>query len=210
MLAAFGTGARLKFARGDRTAAGRRLAEGLEIARQLGLPRLEARLVNEQVRIAALSSGQIDESLAQRILGQGPQALNGIGDITAEFKEDAQIRLLLMQGQSSTINSACKRAGLRRDHLDQRRRPRAYVQATLQYALCLAIAGDSDEAQRVLAPALRTVAALGLSRLLLDEGLQLLRLATDIVVADEFTAADPTTAANVREFVLSLAATPAV
>lgn len=101
-------------------------------------------------------------------------------------------------------------AGLRRDHLDQRRRPRAYVQATLQYALCLAIAGDSDEARRVLAPALRTVAALGLSRLLLDEGLQLLRLAAVTVVADEFTAADPTTAANVREFMLSLAATPAV
>src|SRR5271166_1984978 len=102
MLAAFGTGARLKFARGDRAAADRRLAEGLEIARQLRLPRLEARLVNEQVRLAALSSGQIEESLAQRIMGQGTQALDGIGDTTAEFKEDAQIRLLLVHGQSST------------------------------------------------------------------------------------------------------------
>jgi ATP/maltotriose-dependent transcriptional regulator MalT len=207
MLAAFGTGARLKFARGDRAAADRRLAEGLEIARQLRLPRLEARLVNEQVRLAALSSGQIEESLAQRVMGQGTQTLDGIGDTTAELKEDAQIRLLLVHGQSSTIGAACDRAGARRDHLDQRKRPRAYLQATLQYALCLAIAGNSDEAQRVLAPALRTCAALGLSRLLIDEGPQMLLLATDTVVADEFTAADPTTSANVREFVLSLAAT---
>jgi ATP/maltotriose-dependent transcriptional regulator MalT len=210
MLAAFGTGARLKFARGDKAAADRRLAEGLEIARQLRLPRLEARLVNEQVRLAALSSGQMDESLAQRVMGQGTQALDGIGNTTAELNEDAQIRLLLVQGQSSTIGAACDRAGARRDHLDKRKRSRAYLQATLQYALCLAIAGNSDEAQRVLAPALRTCAALGLSRLLIDEGPQMLLLATDTVVADEFTAADPTTSANVREFVLSLAATSTV
>ena len=43
LLASFGTGARLKFARGDTAAAHRRLAEGLEIARELQLPRLEAR-----------------------------------------------------------------------------------------------------------------------------------------------------------------------
>jgi hypothetical protein len=143
-------------------------------------------------------------------MGQGTQALDGIGNTTAEFNEDAQIRLLLVQGQSSTIGEACNRAGARRDHLDQRKRPRAYLQATLQYALCLAIAGNSDEAQRVLAPALRTCAALGLSRLLIDEGPQMLLLATDTVVADAFTAADPTTSANVREFVSSLAATSTV
>lgn len=68
-------------------------------------------------------------------------------------------------------------------------------------------AGNSDEAQHVLAPALRTIAALGLSRLLIDEGPQMLLLATDNVVADQFTAADPTTSANVREFASSLAAT---
>jgi ATP/maltotriose-dependent transcriptional regulator MalT len=39
MLATFGTGARLKFARGDKTAADRRIAEGLEIATAAQLPR---------------------------------------------------------------------------------------------------------------------------------------------------------------------------
>jgi serine/threonine-protein kinase PknK len=74
-------------------------------------------------------------------------------------------------------------------------------------ALCLAVTGDTYEAQRVLAPALRTCAALGLSRLLIDEGPQMLRLAADTVDTDEFSSADPTTSENVREFVLSLAET---
>jgi serine/threonine-protein kinase PknK len=69
------------------------------------------------------------------------------------------------------------------------------------------VAGKSDEAQRALAPALRTCAALGLSRLLIDEGPQMLRLAKDTAVADEFSSADPT---NVRDFVLSMAETSTV
>jgi ATP/maltotriose-dependent transcriptional regulator MalT len=210
MIAAFGIGTRLKFAQGDKAAAGRRLAEGLEIARKLKLPRLEARLIYEQVRSAAMSTKAIDESLAHRIMSQGPQALDGVGDVTAELREDAQIRLLLNDGQASQLASACGRARARVDHIDQRKRPRARVQATLQYALCLAVAGNTGEAQRVLAPALRTCAMLGLSRLLIDEGPLMLRLAKDAVVADEFSSADPMTSESVRDFVLVLAATSTV
>jgi serine/threonine-protein kinase/serine/threonine-protein kinase PknK len=210
MLAAFGTGARLQFARGDKTAADRRLAEGLEIARELQLPRLEARLVYEQVRSAALSTEEIDESLAHRVMGQGAQALDGIGDVTAELREDSQIRLLLDDGQPSALTAACNRARARVDHVDERKRPRAHLQATLLFAFCLAVAGNNDEARRVLAPALRTCAALGLSRLLIDEGSPMLRLAADTVAADEFSAADPTTSANVAEFVSSLTAASTV
>jgi ATP/maltotriose-dependent transcriptional regulator MalT len=201
LLASFGTGARLKFARGDTAAAHRRLAEGLEIARQLQLSRLESRLVKESVWIAAFSGEPIDESLAQRVMSQGAQKLDGIGDVTAEFKEDSQIRLLLLDGNPSALSEACERARARLDHVDQSKRPRAYLQTTLQYAFCLAAAGNTDEAQRVLTPALRTCAALGLSRLLIDEGPQMLRLAKDTVVADEFGSADST---NVRDFVLSV------
>ncbi|WP_293059318.1 hypothetical protein [Mycobacterium sp.] len=179
MLAAFGTGARLKLARGDKTAADRRLAEGLQIARELQLPRLEARLVYEQVRLAALSTEGIDESLAQRVMGQGTQALDGIGDVTAELREDSQIRLLLRDGQPSALTAACHRSRARVDHVDQRKRPRAHLQATLPLALCLSVAGNTYEAQRDLAPALRTCAALGLSRMLIDEGPQMLHLAKD-------------------------------
>ena len=210
MLAAFGAGARLKFANGDKTAVDRRLAEGLEIARELQLPRLEARLVYEQVRIAAMSTEEIDESLADRVMSQGAQALDGIGDVTAELREDSQIRLLLNDGQRSALSAACNRARARVDHVDQRKRPRAHLQATLQLAFCLAVAGNTDEAQRVLAPALRTCAALGLSHLLIDEGPQMLRLAKGAAVAGESSSADPTTSESVRDFVLGLAETSTV
>src|ERR1700757_957141 len=204
MLAAFGTGARLKLARGDKTAADRRLAEGLEIARELQLPRLEAGLLYEQVRSATMSTEGIDESLAHRVRSQGVQALDGTGDVTAELREDSQIRLLLGDGQPSALTAACTRARARVDHVDQHKRPRAHLQATLQYAFCLAVAGNTDQAQRVLVPALRTCAALGLSRLLIDEGPQMLRLAQDTAVQTEGEVADATTSANLRGFVLNL------
>jgi ATP/maltotriose-dependent transcriptional regulator MalT len=210
MLAAFGTGARLKLARGDKTAADRRLAEGLEIARELQLPRLEAGLLYEQVRSAAMSTEGIDESLAHRVRSQGVQALDGTGDVTAELREDSQIRLLLGDGQPSALTAACTRARARVDHVDQHKRPRAHLQATLQYAFCLAVAGNTDQAQRVLAPALRTCAALGLSHLLIDEGPRMLRLARAVVVADEFSPTDATTSESVRDFVLGLAETSTV
>ena len=207
MLAAFGTGARLKFARGDKTAADRRLAEGLEIARQQKLPRLEARLLNESVRIAALSGEPVDESVARQIMSVGPQQLDGIGVDTAELKEDSQIRLLLIDGTPAVLSQACTRARARLDHIDQSKRPRAHLHATIQLALCLAVAGDTDEAQRVLRPALRTCAALELRQLLLDQGSQILRLAHDAAIGPESEVGDATTSANVRDFVLNLTET---
>ena len=210
MMAAFGIGARLKFARGDEAAANRRLDEGLEIARRLRLPRLEARLLFEQVRSAATSTKAIDEALVQRVRRHGPQAFDGIGDVTAELREDAQISLLLYDGRVSALGSACNRARARIDHVDHRRRPRAHLHATLQYALCLAIAGNADEAQSILAPALRTSAALGLNRLLIDDGPQMLRLAKNTVAADEFATADLKTSDSVRDFVSGLGETSTV
>jgi hypothetical protein len=66
---------------------------------------------------------------------------------------------------------------------DRRQRSRAHVQATLQDALCLAVADNTDEGQLVLARALRTFATVGVRRLLIDEGPQMLRLGKDAAVA---------------------------
>src|SRR5262249_55743942 len=104
-------------------------------------------------------------------------------------------------GKPSALTAACQRARARLDHVDQGKRPRAHLHATIQLSLCLAVAGHSDEAQRVLRPALRTCAALGLSRLIIDEGPQIVRLAQDAAI--EGLRDD--TPANVRDFVLSLA-----
>jgi ATP/maltotriose-dependent transcriptional regulator MalT len=205
MLAAFGTGARLKFARGDVAAAQRRLAEGLDIARTLQLPRLEARLLNESVRVAARSGEPIEDSLARRIASSGSALFDGIGRVAAELMEDSRIRLLLIDGTPSALDDACTRARARADQLDQSKRPRAHLHATLQLALCLAAAGKPEKAHRILSPALRTCAALGLSQLLIDEGPQLLRLAKDALDAIDFS--DPMTSANVRDFVSNLAET---
>ncbi|MDH6246397.1 serine/threonine-protein kinase [Mycobacterium sp. OTB74] len=206
MLAAFGTGARLKYARGDKLAADSRLAEGLEIARALQLPRLEACLMYEQVRLATISAPTVDPLLVTRVMSFGAQPLRGIGDATAEFREDAQIRLLINSGQPEEISSACARALARVEHINQANRPRAHLQATLQYALCLGVAGNADQAHRILAPTLKTCAALGLSRLLIDESAVMLRLAHDAVTGHG-DIGDATATASVRDFVLKLEGT---
>jgi serine/threonine-protein kinase/serine/threonine-protein kinase PknK len=204
MLATFGTGARLKFTRGETASAGRRLAEGLDIARTLQLPRLEARLLNETVRLAAVSGEPIDESVAQRITSAGSQPLDGLGDVTAELLQDSQIRLLLIDGTPSALSAASEQARARLEHVDQGKRPRAHLHATVQLALCLAAAGDTDEAQRVLAPALKTCAALGLRQLLIDEGPQMVRLAKESVTQTDGGLADDPQIATVRDFALGL------
>jgi len=210
MSATFGTGARLKFTRGDTASARRRLAEGLDIARTLQLPRLEARLLNETVRFAAISAEPIDESVALRVTSAGSQPLDGIGDVTAELTEDSQIRLLLIDGTPSALAAACERARARLEHVDQGKRPRAHLHAAVQLALCLAAAGNADQAQHVLAPALRTCAALGLSQLVIDEGPRMIRLAQECVTHTDGSSADAAISTNVRDFALNLAEKPAL
>jgi serine/threonine-protein kinase/serine/threonine-protein kinase PknK len=68
----------------------------------------------------------------------------------------------------------------------------------------LAAAGDTDEAQHILAPGLRTCAALGLSQLLVDEGPVMLRLAKKCVAQTDSILADDAITANVRDFALHL------
>jgi serine/threonine-protein kinase/serine/threonine-protein kinase PknK len=204
MLAAFGTGARLKYARGEADSAHDRISEGLDIAKLLQLPRLEARMLYERVRLAAVSGEPIGESVARRIASLSSQKLDGISDVAAELIEDAQIRLLLLGGTPPAFAGACQRAQRRLERVDRRKRPRAHLYATLQSVLCLGTAGDTDQAILVLSSALRTCAALGLSQLLIDEGPEMLRLAKDAVDAKELSSPDPTTRVNIRDFVSNL------
>jgi serine/threonine-protein kinase/serine/threonine-protein kinase PknK len=204
MLASFGTGAMLKFARGDAAAAHRRLAEGLDIAKTLQLPRLQARLVNVSARIAALSGMPIGDSLALRITHSQSERPDELDGVTAELIEGTQIRVLLQAGTPEALDEACARARACRDRIDQHDRPRAHLGATLQFAHCLGVAGDHDEAVHVLYPALRTCAALGLSQLLLDEGPQMIRLAQDAIHASGSRSPDQVTQENIRDFVSNL------
>jgi MalT-like TPR region len=215
MLASFGTGALLKFSRGDAAAARRRLAEGLDIAKTLQLPRLAARLLNDSVRIAALSGEPIEDSLGRRITHSHSEHshsehVDELGGVTAELIADAQIRMLVIDGTPSALDEACARARACRDRVDAHNRPRAHLRATLQLTHCLGAAGDHDDAVRVLHPALRTCAALGLSQLLIDEGPQVVRLAQDAVHTGGSSVADQAQPANLRDFVSNLADTSGV
>ncbi|BBZ55864.1 serine/threonine-protein kinase [Mycolicibacterium phocaicum] len=204
MLATYRAGAYAMSARGDTAGAELRLSEGIGHARALGLPRLEAGLVLTHIRVAALSGKEIDSALTRRVMAYGVQDLDESRDLTAEFREDAQIRLLLRDGQPAALASACERARARLDHTDKLQRPRARLQARVQYAQCLAAAGQDEKAQWVLAPALKTCAALGLSRLLIDEGPAVLRVAHDVAVGWETV--DVATAAGISDFVHQLEA----
>jgi ATP/maltotriose-dependent transcriptional regulator MalT len=202
MLAAFGTGARLKLARGDKPGADRRLDEGLQIARTLKLPRLEARLLCESVRVAAWSGDTVSRSIARRIAAHSAWDGGETAGEAADLAEDAQIRLLLVEDGQRAVGEACQRARTRLEGVNRKARPRAHLHAGIQLARCLVAAGDIDNARPALAPALRTCAALGLNRVVVDEGPQLLRLAAGMVQTDEFDSADT---ANIRDFVLKLA-----
>jgi hypothetical protein len=206
MLASFGTGALLKFSRGDAAVAHRRLGEGLDIAKRLQLPRLQARLLLNSVRIAALSGEPIDDLVAQRITLSNSERLGDTDGDTAELVEAARIRMLLIEGTSSACDEAVGRARACRDRGDQHDRPRAHLRATLLLTRCLDAAGNRDEAVCVLGPALRTCAALGLSQLLIDEGPQMVRLAQDAVDTVESGFADQAPV-NLRDFVSNLVET---
>ncbi|AGB24895.1 ATP-dependent transcriptional regulator [Mycobacterium sp. JS623] len=207
MLASFGTGALLKFSRGDAAAAHSRLAEGLDIAKRLQLPRLQAGLLLDSVRIAALSGEPVDELVAQRITLSSSERLGDTDGDTAELVEAAQIRMKLIEGTPSACDEAVGRARACLQRADQNDRPRARLRARLLLAHCLDAAGNHDEAIRVLGPALRTCAALGLSQLLIDEGPQMVRLAQDAADTGGSSLADQAQPANLRDFVSNLVET---
>ena len=120
------------------------------------------------------------------------QELDGIGYATAELREDAQIRpLLLNDGQ--TIALACPRSG----HTPGR----AVPGGSRQYR---------QRSARPSTPALRTSATVKLRRLLIDEGPQMLRLRRTPRWPDELTSADPKTSDSVRDFVLGTGETSTI
>jgi len=162
-------------------------------------------MLYEGVRLAAASGEPVDAAMTEQIMNARHQDIDQTGWMTAEFAEDALIRLHVLSRSQTSISTACERARARLQQIDENKRPRARLEATLQLAGCLGAIGNDDEAHRLLLPALRTCAALGLSQLLVDEGPQLLRLAKGAVSADGPGARDP---AGLRDFVSDLVETP--
>ncbi|MEV6362258.1 protein kinase domain-containing protein [Nocardia asteroides] len=162
MLATYGTGARLRALRGDRDGACELIAEGLAAAERLDLPRLTARLRNEQVRAGLdLGPGVAERITAPRALGHH----DGIRTAIDECDEDSAIRLLSAAGEYA---QAVARAELLVASVDADRRPLAALRAGLLYGHALSRAGRGDEADGVLSPLLRRCGGLGSTRLPAD------------------------------------------
>ncbi|WP_433192738.1 protein kinase domain-containing protein [Nocardia sp. CA-107356] len=162
MMATYATGARIKALRGDLDGAAKRLADGARTAKTLSVPRLAARITNEQVRL-----GLTTAPMAARAATTSDSA---IAIVTAELDENSAIRTLLHAGSPTQIAAACARAQALRDSIDPTRRPRAALDAQLLLASCLAATEQTDRARDTLVPLLATCADTGLIRPLRDEG----------------------------------------
>ncbi|WP_425383342.1 protein kinase domain-containing protein [Rhodococcus ruber] len=166
MLSTYVVGARLKHRLGRYDAAAERLNEGELLARTLQLPRLSAHLVNERIRLG-IGSGHFSSDRFPQQLPQGP--MDGIRRVTTEVAEESVIRLLVA-GSASARTQACDRARVLAESIDATRRPRASLYARVLLTECLAIAGSSREAERVVLPVLEQCAGVSIVQPLLDAG----------------------------------------
>ncbi|MFE7420127.1 protein kinase [Rhodococcus sp. NPDC057529] len=165
MLATYGTGARIKAVRGDRPAAEQRLREGAEIAANLSLPRLAARIENERIRAGLITKRRKSER--PPLTGAGS---DGIAAITAELDTDSTIRLLLVDANVGNTDQAITLATELIARARHSARPRAELRAHLLLTCALHAAGRTDDAVSELVPAVLTCTEHGLVRPLLDAG----------------------------------------
>jgi len=161
-------GARIKAAQGDHGSAADRLATGAKAVVHLRLPRLAARINNEQIRLGI--------ELPQAVAGglRSPRTIprdNGIATMTAELDEDSAVRLLSASDSADDHEQACRRAADLVAAIDGERRPLAALQAQVLHIETLTSAGREADARDELAPVAAKCAELGLSRLLVDAGL---------------------------------------
>jgi ATP/maltotriose-dependent transcriptional regulator MalT len=168
MIAGYVTGARIKAAQGDRSAAVEHLADGAKAAEQLQMPRLAAAVTNERVRLGIEIAPEVAARLrAARVIPQD----DGIATLTAELDENSGIRLLSASGSTDDREQACRRAADLLAGIDGERRPLAALSAQLLLAETLIATGRTDDADIVLPQVVGRCEDVGLSRLLVDAGL---------------------------------------
>ena len=158
MIARYVTGARIKAVRGDRDAAAARLDGAAHVAATIGLPRLRAHVDNERMRL--------DLPLAPTVAQENPLPDGGLGEITAQLRDETEIRGLL----ADKPGLACERAEAWAQRLQHQRRPRALLQANRLLVATLSAADRTDDAKQTLAHIAAQCAELGMLRYLLDGG----------------------------------------
>ena len=169
MIARYVTGARIKAVQGDHGAAVDRLADGMTAAEQSRLPRLAAAVNNERIRLGIEIAPEVVARLrATRTIPRG----DGIATITAELDENSGIRLLSTSDSADDREQACRRATDLLAGIDGGQRPWAALNAQLLLVETLMQTGRVDDANVVLPRVATRCEEFGLSRLLVDAGLQ--------------------------------------
>jgi serine/threonine-protein kinase PknK len=178
MIATYATGGRLKAARRDFETAASWFDIGLNAAERFRLPRLAARIRDEQVRLAVPAPMPTD----------GETALGGLAGTaleTAESHETSLIRHDLQVGGQVRLLRAVERTRSLVASISERHRPRARLGAGLLLVSALEAAGLQEEACTNLLPLLQTGSDCGLRRVFVDEGPLLLQ-AVSRLVPNEF------------------------
>jgi ATP/maltotriose-dependent transcriptional regulator MalT len=178
MLVTYGTGSRIKAIRGDITAAVQRLDDGAQIAAELALPRLAARIGNERTRWG-LSAADPAQHLAEGdpdTPAPVPDRVDGIVEVTEELEEDSAIRRLMAEKSPPSALRARTRAAALVERIATHERPRALLRARLLHVVSVLVAGDEQEAMEALVPLAAQCSGLGVIRLLCDEGPPMMQL----------------------------------
>jgi serine/threonine-protein kinase PknK len=168
MVATYATGGRLKALRREFEPATTRFEVGLKIAERFRLPRLAARIRDEQVRLGMPTHIPADGETAF-------DELAGTALETAESDEASLIRRELRLGGEPRLLRAVERGRSLVASIAKHHRPRARLHAGLLLVSALEAAGLQDEACTNLLPLLQAGSNCGLSRVFVDEGPLLLQ-----------------------------------
>jgi LuxR family maltose regulon positive regulatory protein/serine/threonine-protein kinase PknK len=167
MLASYVTLARIKTLRGDQAAASELLAEGLQVADRLGLPRLRAEVLAERVRVM-LDTGRTREACrAAQALPDGSGCHGGIAVAIERTRTVTLARVLSAKGDHAAA------IGLLEELVEETAaapHPRAELMARVELAAADQRGSRAQAARRALAPVLHRAALAGLHRSVLDGG----------------------------------------
>ena len=178
-IARYVTGARIKALGGDRLAAMDRLNEAARIARMLELPRLAALTENERIRSGLPPHPEFGVlPLASYDARRAPT--DAVDELTVQHEEATAIRALLVDGDQSKRELACRWAQEWVDRFTTTNRPRARIQARRLLVACLAAAGRRDEAKATLAVVLADCARAEMVRYIPDGGPQVMATLADL------------------------------
>ncbi|RJO78074.1 protein kinase [Nocardia panacis] len=170
LISTFVIGARVKAVRGDLYTAAARLDEGARLAADNRLPRLDAHIRAERLRLGLPGGGTVNGAEYEPAHLHSRRHRMGSAALTAEAEEIAAIRGLLAEHRLGADDRAVRRARAMHARMSEQHRPRAQLDAALLLAECLADSGWVGEATGLLLPTAAICASLGWTRPLLDAG----------------------------------------